>query len=75
LAAEFMRALLTQLGAAAAAIPAIEKALGEQAVKQILTAVSARFVPFLGWPILIASILFSVMKHRNRLLAALEKAR
>ena len=34
LAAEFMRALLTQLGAAAAAIPAIEKALGEQAVKQ-----------------------------------------
>jgi len=75
LAAEFLRALLTQLGAAAAAIPAIEKALGEQAVKQILTAVSARFVPFLGWPILIASILFAVMKHRNRLLAALEKAR
>jgi len=75
LAAEFLRALLTQLGAAAAAIPAIQKALGEEALKEILTAVSARFVPFLGWPILIASILFAVMKHRNRLLAALEKAR
>ena len=74
LAAEFMRALLTQLGAAAQAIPALEKALGQQALKEILTAVSARFVPFLGWPILIASILFAVMKHRNRLLAALEKA-
>ncbi len=74
LAAEFMRALLTQLGAAAAAIPAMQKALGEEAVKEILTAVSARFVPFLGWPILIASILFAVVKHRNRLLAALEKA-
>jgi hypothetical protein len=74
LAAEFLRALLTQLGAAASAIPAIQKALGEQAVKEILTAVSARFVPFLGWPILIASILFAVMKHKNRLLSALEKA-
>ena len=73
--AEFLRALLTQLGAAAAAIPAIQKALGEEALKEILTAVSARFVPFLGWPILIASILFAIMKHRNRLLAALEKAR
>ena len=75
LAAEFLRALLTQLGAAAAATPAIQKALGDEALKEILTAVSARFVPFLGWPILIASILFAAMKHRNRLLAALEKAR
>ena len=75
LAAEFLRSLLTQLGAAAAVFPAIEKALGEEALKGILTAVSARFVPFLGWPILITSILFAVMKHRNRLMAALEKAR
>ncbi len=75
LAAEFMRALLTQLGAAAQAIPAMQKALGDEALKEILTAVSARFVPFVGWPILIASILFAVMKHRKRLLAALEKAR
>ena len=74
LAAEFMRALLTQLGAAAAAFPAIQTALGEDALKEILTAVSARFVPFLGWPILIASILFAVMKHRKRLIAALDKA-
>ncbi len=74
LAAAFMRALLTQLGAAAPAVPAIQKALGEQALNEILSALSARFVPFVGWPILIASILFAVKKHQNRLLAAVEKA-
>lgn len=75
LAADFLRALLTQLAAAVQAIPALEKALGEETVKRILTAVSARFVPFIGWPILIAAILFAVMKHRARLLSALDKAR
>ena len=75
LAAQFLRALLTQLGAAAQALPTIQRALGEEAAKEILAAASARFVPFLGWPVLIAAILFAVMKHRNRLLNALEKAR
>ncbi len=75
LAAEFLRALLTQLAAAAQAIPAIEKAIGAEPVKEILTTIGARYVPFLGWPILVASILFAIMKHRNRLLEALEKAR
>ena len=74
LAAVFLRALLTQLGAAVQAVPALEKALGEEAVTKILTAVSARFVLFLGWPVLIAGILFAVMKHRDRLLSALDKA-
>ncbi len=75
LAGEFIRSLLAQLAAAAQAAPAIEKAIGEQALKEILAGVSARFVPFLGWPVLVASILFSIVKHQNRLMAALDKSR
>lgn len=75
LAAQFLRALLTQLSSSVQAIPSLEKALGEQAVKEILTAASARFAPFIGWPVLVAAILFAIMRHRNRLLAALEKSR
>lgn len=75
LAAAFFRALLSQLAAAAQTIPALQKAVGEQAVTEMLAGVSARFAPFLGWPILIASILFSIKKHQDRLLAALDKSR
>lgn len=75
LAADFLRALLSQLAASAQALPTLQRVLGEDAVKAILSAVGARFAPFIGWPILIAAILFAVEKHRQRLLAALEKAR
>jgi hypothetical protein len=75
LAAAYFRALLSQLSAAAQTVPALQTAIGEQAVKELLAGVSARFAPFLGWPILIASILFSIKKHQARLLAALDKGR
>ncbi len=75
LAAAFLRALLSQLAGAAQTVPALQKAFGEQAVKEMLAGVSARFAPFLGWPILIASILFSIKKHQDQLMAALDKSR
>jgi hypothetical protein len=75
LTAEFLRAVLTQLAASAQAIPALENAIGAQAVKEILTGASARFVLFVGWPILVATILFSAARRRDKLVAALEKAK
>lgn len=75
LAAQFLRAVLSQLAASVQTVPALEGALGEKAIAAILTGVSARFVPVIGWPILVATILYAIAKHKDRLLAALERAR
>jgi hypothetical protein len=72
--AQFIRALLTQLAATSQTIPAIEKAAGAQAVKDILTNLSARYVLFVGWPVVVASIMFAIVQQRPRLIAAIEKA-
>jgi hypothetical protein len=73
-AAEFLRALLTQLGASPQVIPAIEKALGSDGAKEVLAAVSARYVVLVGWPVLLAAVLYAIAQDRNRLVAAIEKA-
>ncbi len=74
LAAEFIRALLSQLAASPQTFPAIETALGQQTVKDILAAVGARYAVFVGWPVLIVSIMFAISKQRTRLVASLDKA-
>ena len=74
LAAEFMRAILTQLAASPQTIPAVEKALGPDAVKAILANLSARFTLFVGWPIFLVSILFAISQQRGKLVTAIEKA-
>jgi hypothetical protein len=74
LAAEFMRAILTQLAASPQTMPAIEKALGADGAKAILATLSARFVMFVGWPIVLVSILFAISRERGRLVASIEKA-
>lgn len=74
-AAQVLRTLLTQLAAIWQAVPAIQEAVGAEATKGILNAVTARYVPFVGWPVLVATILFAVAQHRERLISALDKAR
>ncbi len=74
LAAEFIRALLTQLAASPQTIPALETALGQQTVKEVLAGAAARYAVFVGWPVLVVSILFAVSKQRARLDAAIQKA-
>ena len=74
LAAEFMRAILTHLAASPQTIPAVEKALGPDAVKAILANLSARFTLFVGWPIFLVSILFAISQQRGKLVSAIEKA-
>jgi hypothetical protein len=74
LAAEFMRAILTQLAASPQTVPAVENALGTDAAKAILSTFSARFAPFVGWPVVLVSILFAISRQRQPLVAAMEKA-
>jgi hypothetical protein len=73
-AAEFLRALLTQLAASQLTLPAIEKALGPDGAKEVLAAAAARYAIFLGWPVFLAAILYAVAQERGRLAAAIEKA-
>ncbi len=72
-AAEFLRALFTQLAASPQAIPALEKALGEDGAKEILAGINARYALFVGWPVLLAAMLYSIARERSRLIAAVEK--
>jgi hypothetical protein len=74
LAAEFMRAILTQLAASPQTVPVLEKALGPDAAKAILANLSARFVLFVGWPVVLVSVLFAISQQRARLVSAIEKA-
>ena len=71
LAGQAMRAILTSIGTQSKLLAAIETALGQQAMRDILVRVGVRFVPLFGWPLLIASLLVAVWRHRDRLLAAL----
>ncbi|WP_155942469.1 hypothetical protein [Rhodomicrobium vannielii] len=73
-AAQILRTLLTQLAAIWQAVPAIQEAIGAEATKGILNAVTTRFIPFVGWPVLVTTILFAVAQNRERLIAALDKA-
>jgi len=74
LAAQVLRTLLSQLSAVWQAIPAIQEAIGPEATKGILDAAAARFVPFVGWPVLIATLLFAISRHRSQLIAAFDRA-
>jgi hypothetical protein len=74
-AAQIIRAALAKLAATPGILQTIEAVLGKQVTKDILIRVGARFVPLLGWPVLVAATLFAIAKHRQRLLAALEKSR
>ncbi|MFT4079544.1 hypothetical protein [Rhodomicrobium sp.] len=74
LAAQVLRTLLSRLAAVWQAVPAIQEAIGPEATRGILSATAARYVPFVGWPVLVATILFAAAQHRERLISALDKA-